>query len=61
MENKFFRLFKSRKFWASLVAISVTVAGVFIPEFPLDEEQVMKVVGVLVAFILGTAIEDSKK
>jgi len=51
-------VFKSRKFWAAVAAVLLAVAQEFIPDFPLDPGQFENVVLVLVAYILGTALED---
>lgn len=56
--NKFIRLLKSRKFWAAIAALVLVIIQAFIPDFPLDEEQVTKVGVVLVSYIIGTAIEE---
>ena len=57
--NKLLMLFKSRKFWAAIVGIAMMVVKELVPNFPLNEAQVEQVVWLLVAFIIGTGIEDS--
>ena len=52
-------LFQSRKFWAAIVGIVMMVVLQFFPNFPLDEAQVEHIVWLLIAFIIGTGIEDS--
>jgi hypothetical protein len=59
MQNKLLYLLKSRKFWAALIGLAMIVLKSFKPDFPLDDEAVTNLVYVLVAYILGTAIEDS--
>lgn len=59
MQSKLIYLLKSRKFWAALVGLALIVLRAFKPDFPLDEEAVTNLVYVLIAYILGTAIEDS--
>ncbi|MBG0785565.1 MAG: hypothetical protein H0S79_10730 [Anaerolineaceae bacterium] len=52
------QLLGSRKFWAALIGLVLVMVKVWRPDFPLDEEQLVSVVYVLVAYILGTGIED---
>lgn len=56
--EKFKQLLGSRKFWAALIGLILVVVKVWQPDFPLDEEQLTAVIYVLVAYILGTGIED---
>jgi len=58
--DKVFAVLKSRKFWAAIVGIVVIVAKKMDPNFPLDETNLSQMVYLLVAYILGTALEDSK-
>lgn len=51
-------LLKSRKFWAAFIGLVLVILKAFKPDFPLEEEQLTAVVWVLVAYILGTGIED---
>ena len=51
-------LLGSRKFWAALIGLVLVMVKVWRPDFPMDEEQLVSVVYVLVAYILGTGIED---
>lgn len=53
-------LLASRKFWAALIGLILLVIKAFVPDFPLDEEQLTHVVYLLAAYILGTAIEDGR-
>lgn len=55
--NKLFELFKSRKFWAALIGVALMVIKAVEPNFPLSEEQMTEVTYVIVAYILGTALE----
>ncbi len=56
--NKFLLLLKSRKFWAALIGIIVMVVKNYDPNFPLSEEQITSLVMVVIAYILGTSLED---
>ena len=52
-------LLQSRKFWAAIVGIIMMIVIELFPNFPLDETQVEQLVWLLVAYIIGTGIEDS--
>ena len=56
---KLLQLFKSRKFWAALVGLILIVIKGFDSTFPLEDEALTNIVYLLVAYILGTGIEDS--
>jgi len=56
--SKFKLLLGSRKFWAALIGLALVILKAFQPDFPLQEDQLTAVVWVLVAYILGTGIED---
>lgn len=53
--DKFLLLLKSRKFWAAIVALIVATAG---ERAGLDAEAITAAVATIVAYILGTALED---
>ena len=61
MRNKGIELLKSRKFWASLVGLILLVVKGFDPNFPLEEEVTSNMIYLLVAYIIGTGIEDNGK
>lgn len=56
--EKFKQLLGSRKFWAAFIGLVLIVIKTWDPEFPLAEDQLTGIVWVLVAYILGTGIED---
>lgn len=58
MQNKLMTLLKSRKFWAALVGLVMVIVKGYVPDFPVSEDQVLALVMVLVAYILGTGLED---
>jgi hypothetical protein len=51
-------LLKSRKFWAAVVGLAAILLQAFVPHFPFNQEQITNFVYVVVAFILGTGLED---
>ena len=56
--EKFKLLIASRKFWAAVVGLVLVIIKAYQPEFPLDGDQLTGVITVIVAYILGTGIED---
>ncbi|MBP7031922.1 MAG: hypothetical protein KBB13_04340 [Anaerolineaceae bacterium] len=51
-------LLGSRKFWAALMGLLVLVIKAWKPDFPLEAGELAGILSVLVAYILGTALED---
>jgi len=51
-------LLASRKFWATLIGLLLLTLKAWKPDFPLAEEELTNIVYVLVAYIMGTGIED---
>jgi hypothetical protein len=51
-------LLTSRKFWAALIGLILIIIKAYQPDFPIEEEQLTSLVYVLIAYILGTGIED---
>ena len=58
MKNFGTSLLKSRKFWAAIVGIIYSMIYLVWPDFPIPEESVIGVVGTVVSYIIGTALED---
>ncbi len=56
--DKVKQLLGSRKFWAALIGLVLVIVKAWQPDFPLAEEQLTGVVYMLVAYILGTGLED---
>ena len=56
--TKLKQLLSSRKFWAALVGLALVIVKAWQPDFPVDEEQLTTIIYLLVAYILGTGIED---
>jgi len=56
--NKFILLLKSRKFWAAFVGLILLIVKGFDESFPLDGEMTTQMIYLLVAYIMGTGIED---
>lgn len=59
--EKFVELIGSRKFWAALFGVLLMVVKAYNPDFPLGEEQLTEVTYILVAYIVGTALESKKQ
>lgn len=57
--KKLKNLLASRKFWAALIGLILLVIKAFKPDIPVTEEQATSIVYILMAYILGTAIEDN--
>lgn len=56
--DKLKQLLVSRKFWAAVVGLVMVVVSAYSPNFPLSEEEVARLVYILIAYITGTALED---
>jgi uncharacterized membrane protein len=57
--SKFALLIRSRKFWAAIIGLVFVVIESFSPEFPISQDQLANLVYLLIAYILGVAIEDA--
>jgi hypothetical protein len=55
MPDKLLYLLKSRKFWATVVAIVILALG---PRAGIDQAQLTEAVLAIVAYIIGTTLED---
>ena len=56
--QKLIDLLKSRKFWAAVIGLLVIVLRNLWPTFPLSDAQIQDIAFLLVAFIVGTGLED---
>ena len=59
MQNKLTNLIKSRKFWAAVAGLIVVGLRAFVPDFPLEDEQMSYIIVVIASYIIGTGIEDA--
>ena len=59
--SKLFSVLRSRKFWAAAIGTIFVLLDELVPSFPLDAEQVTNIVFMLVAYIIGVAIDDGKQ
>jgi uncharacterized membrane protein len=56
--NKWKMLLVSRKFWAAVVGLVVLLIKNWQPDFPLEPELLSNMITVIVAYIMGVAVED---
>jgi hypothetical protein len=59
IESKLSALVKSRKFWAAIVGLGLILLRAFKPDFPISDDEITKIVLLLVAYILGVGLEDN--
>ena len=59
MNTKLFYVLRSRKFWAAFVGMGFVVLEAFFPDFPVSEEQLTNLIYLLIAYILGVALDDA--
>lgn len=57
--NKLLSIFKSRKFWAAVIGFFIMMLRELVPSFPIPDEQISNFVLLLVAYIIGVAVEDA--
>jgi hypothetical protein len=50
---------KSRKFWALVIGAVLVAVHNFIPQLPLSDAQITDIAYLLIAFIIGTGLEDA--
>lgn len=50
---------KSRKFWALIAGAIVIVLRAYVPNLPISDDTLNNMILLLVAYILGTALEDA--
>jgi hypothetical protein len=55
LQRKLFFLLRSRKFWATVIAIAFIVLG---PRAGIEQQELRAAVITIVGYILGTALED---
>ena len=58
--SKIILLLGSRKFWAAFIGLSLLILKSYKPDFPIPEDQLTNMVYLLVAYILGVAIDSGK-
>jgi hypothetical protein len=51
---------KSRKFWALIIGALVVILRSYVPAFPISDDQLTTLGLLLVAYIIGTGLEDSR-
>ncbi len=56
--NKWKLLLSSRKFWAAVVGLVVVLVKNWQPDFPLDADLISNMITLIMAYILGVAVED---
>ena len=57
--SKILTIFRSRKFWAAFIGLVFVFLEEFVPDFPFEATQVEQFVFLLIAYIIGVAIEDA--
>ncbi len=50
---------KSRKFWSLIAGALVIILRQYVPDLPLDDAKLSELVLLLVAYIVGTGLEDA--
>lgn len=59
--NKWKLLLASRKFWAAVVGLAAILIKNWQPDFPIDPDLLSNMIAVIVAYILGVALEDGMR
>ena len=57
--SKIAGVLQSRKFWAAFIGIIFMFLNELLPDFPLAEDQIANMIYLLIAYIVGTAIDDA--
>ena len=57
--NKLLGVFRSRKFWAALIGTLFVILDEFVPTFPFNADQITNIVYMMIAYIIGVAIDDA--
>ncbi len=57
--TKLLALLKSRKFWAALIGLALLVFRAYVPNFPIPDADLTNMIYLLVAYIIGTGLEDA--
>ena len=50
-------LVKSRKFWAAVGGVVAITVKALDPNFPLSDDQLTGLIGILAAYIIGTGLD----
>jgi hypothetical protein len=58
--SKIMFLLGSRKFWAAFIGLALLILKSYKPDFPIPEDQLTNMVYLLVAYILGTALDNGQ-
>lgn len=54
-------LLASRKFWAAVVGLAVLLVKTWYPDFPLEPDILSRLMTLIMAYIMGVAVEDGLK
>jgi hypothetical protein len=58
--SKIMYLLGSRKFWAAFIGLGLLILKSYKPDFPIPEDQLTNMVYLLVAYILGVALDNGQ-
>jgi hypothetical protein len=58
MDPKLKALLTSRKFYAAIIGLILLIVKAYKPDLPITDDQATSIVYVIMAYIIGTAIED---
>jgi len=54
----FYNLIHSRKFWAAVIGVIVITVKALVPTIPVSEEDIGKILWMIIAFIIGDSLSD---